>query len=186
MLRKEHLTSKGLLDIVSLKASLNLGLSEDLNKAFPNVVPKDRPEVELKAIRDPHWIAGFADGESCFFVEKSVSKTHRSGYQVRLKFIISQDTRDVALLSLLKDYFNCGDVNVDYRGMSQLIIRKNSDITSIIIPFLAKYNLHGTKYADYLDFCKVAKFMDSKFHLTEEGLKQIDRIKSGMNRGRFS
>jgi hypothetical protein len=54
MLRKEHLTSKGLLDIVSLKASLNLGLSEDLNKAFPNVVPKDRPEVELKAIRDPH------------------------------------------------------------------------------------------------------------------------------------
>lgn len=54
MFRKEHLTSKGLLDIVSLKASLNLGLSEDLNRAFPNVVAKDRPEVELKAIRDPH------------------------------------------------------------------------------------------------------------------------------------
>lgn len=119
-------------------------------------------------------------------MEKSVSKTHRSGYQVRLKFIISQDTRDLALLNLLKHYFNCGDVNVDYRGMSQLIIRKNSDITSIIIPFFAKYTLHGTKYADYLDFCEVAKFMDSKLHLTEKGLKQIDLIKSGMNRGRIS
>src|SRR5439155_13472309 len=54
MLRKEHLTSKGLLDIVSLKASLNLGLSEDLNKAFPNVTPKDRPEVKIKAIEDPY------------------------------------------------------------------------------------------------------------------------------------
>lgn len=69
MLRKEHLTRKGLLYIVSLKASLNLGLSslrdpadsnvvkqrgEDLKKAFPNVVAKDRPEVEFKAIQDPH------------------------------------------------------------------------------------------------------------------------------------
>jgi len=54
MVRKEHLTSKGLLDIISLKASLNLGLSEDLKKAFPNFVPKDRPEVEIKAIQDPN------------------------------------------------------------------------------------------------------------------------------------
>lgn len=185
MLRKEHLTNKGLLDVVSLKASLNLGLPEDLKKAFPNVVAKDRPEVELKAIQDPHWIAGFADGEACFFVEKSASKTHKSGYQVRLKFIISQDIRDVALLNLLKDYFNCGYVNVDSRGMSQLILRKNTDITTYIIPFFAKYTLHGTKYADYLDFCKVAKLMDNKLHLTEEGLKEIDEIKSGMNRGRL-
>jgi hypothetical protein len=54
MSRKEHLTNKGLLDIVNIKASLNLGLSEDLKNAFPNVVPKVRPVVELKAIQDPH------------------------------------------------------------------------------------------------------------------------------------
>ena len=181
---KEHLSRKGLLEIVSLKASLNLGLSEDLNKAFPNVVPKVRPSVELKAIPDPNWIVGFADGESCFFVDKSLSKTHKSGYQVRLKFIISQKSKDTALLILLKDYFNCGNVCVDSRGMSHIIVRKNSDITSIIIPFFAKYPLHGTKYADYLDFCKVAKIIDSKAHLTSEGIEQIDQIKSGMNRGR--
>lgn len=189
MLRKEHLTSKGLLDIVSLKAFLNLGLSEDLKKAFPNIVLKNRPEVEFKAIEDPHWIAGFASslkgsGESCFFVEKSASKTHKLGYQVRLKFILSQDSRDIALLNLLKDYFNCGDIKVDSLGMCRFIIRKNSDITSFIIPFFAKYPLHGSKYADYTDFCKVAKLMESKAHLTVEGLEEINRIKSGMNRGR--
>ena len=186
MLHKEHLTSKGLLDIVSLKASLNLGLSDVLKEAFPDTIPKDRPEVELKAIEDPQWIAGFADGESCFFVDKSVSKTYRSGYQVRLKFIVSQDYRDVALLKLLRDYLNCGDVNIDSKGMSRLTIRKNSDITSFIIPFFAKYPLHGSKFADYTDFCEVAKIIDSKAHLTEEGLKRIDQIRSGMNRGRFS
>ena len=65
MVRKEHLTTKGLLDIVSIKTSLNLGLSENLKIAFPSlsgpclervsrteasVVLKDRPKVEIKAI----------------------------------------------------------------------------------------------------------------------------------------
>ena len=54
MLRKEHLTSKGLLDIISLKASLNLGLPDELKKAFPDIVPKDRPVVDFKGIKDPH------------------------------------------------------------------------------------------------------------------------------------
>ncbi len=187
MVRKEHLTTKGLLDIVSIKASLNSGLSENLKIAFPSVVgsSKDRPEVEIKAAIHPNWIAGFADGESCFFVEKSSSKTYKSGFQVRLKFIINQDSRDLVLMNLLKDYFNCGEVNVDSKGMSALIFRKFSDINTIIIPFFVKYALHSSKYADYLDFCKVANIMESKAHLTKEGLEEIDRIKSGMNKNRF-
>jgi len=54
MSRKEHLTNKGFLDIVSIKASLNWGLSENLKNAFPNIVPKVRPAIELKSIQDPH------------------------------------------------------------------------------------------------------------------------------------
>ena len=38
---------------------------------------------------------------------------------------------------------------------------------------------------DYLDLCKASKIIDSKAHLTEEGLKQIDLRRSGMDRGRF-
>jgi len=37
--RKEHLNKEGLLKIVSIKASLNLGLSEQLKAAFPNIIP---------------------------------------------------------------------------------------------------------------------------------------------------
>jgi len=39
MNRQEHLTSEGLREIVSIKASMNKGLSEDLQIAFPNVIP---------------------------------------------------------------------------------------------------------------------------------------------------
>lgn len=39
--------------------------------------------------------------------------------------------------------------------------------------------------ADYKDFCKVSQIIQSKAHLTKEGLDRIDQIKSGMNRGRI-
>ena len=39
MLNKEHLTPEGLIKIVAIKASMNIGLSEKLKVAFPDVVP---------------------------------------------------------------------------------------------------------------------------------------------------
>jgi hypothetical protein len=51
--RKEHLTEKGLISIVNNRASINLGLSSQLNEAFPNTVPVIRPLVVDQAIRDP-------------------------------------------------------------------------------------------------------------------------------------
>lgn len=90
--------------------------------------------VEFKEIIDPQWLAGLAHGESCFFVEKSVSKTYKSGYQIRLKFI-SQNSRDVALLNSIKNYVNCGKVITDSRGLSHFIVRKKSEIVNTILPF---------------------------------------------------
>ena len=48
LLGKEHLNPKGLEDIVNLRASINLGLSEKLNIAFPNTLPVPRPIVEYR------------------------------------------------------------------------------------------------------------------------------------------
>ncbi len=50
----EHLTIEGLIKILALKASLNLGLSENLKVAFPNVIPVKRPLVEDQMIDDPY------------------------------------------------------------------------------------------------------------------------------------
>lgn len=54
MKKKEHLTPSGLLKIVSIKASMNLGLSMSLKAAFPNITPVQRPKVELALISDPY------------------------------------------------------------------------------------------------------------------------------------
>jgi hypothetical protein len=52
--RKEHLTTEGLQKIVSIRASLNLGLSDSLKVAFPNIISVSRPQVELQKIPDPN------------------------------------------------------------------------------------------------------------------------------------
>ena len=54
MLNKEHLTIQGLHKIVTIKASMNLGLSADLKSAFPDIVPVVRPLVETKTIDNPY------------------------------------------------------------------------------------------------------------------------------------
>ena len=57
--RKEHLTKQGLDKIVSIKASINKGLSNELKAAFPLVTPVQRPLVLDQEIPSPHWVSGF-------------------------------------------------------------------------------------------------------------------------------
>ena len=54
MKNKEHLTIEGLIKIVSIRASMNKGLSEILYTNFPDVVPVEIPRVELPKTIDPN------------------------------------------------------------------------------------------------------------------------------------
>ena len=71
---KEHVTKEGLLKIVALKSSLNLGLPENLKIAFAEdngnipITPIDRPLVVDQTIKDPFWLVGFTDGDGSFGV----------------------------------------------------------------------------------------------------------------------
>ena len=46
MNKKEHLTTVGLHEIVSIRAAMNNGLTELLIKSFPSITPVQRPLVE--------------------------------------------------------------------------------------------------------------------------------------------
>jgi len=54
MSNKEHLTREGLRKIVAIKASMNKGLTEGLDLAFPGILSVERPEVHLPESLDPH------------------------------------------------------------------------------------------------------------------------------------
>jgi len=56
-----HLEEKGIKEIINLRASLNLRLSPELNKAFPNTIAAPRPNIKNINVTDilPEWVAGF-------------------------------------------------------------------------------------------------------------------------------
>jgi hypothetical protein len=54
MNQKEHLTIEGIQKIVAIKASMNLGLSDELLVAFPDVKPVSRPSTNENKIEDPN------------------------------------------------------------------------------------------------------------------------------------
>jgi hypothetical protein len=53
MSRKEHRTPEGIVKIISIRSSLNLGLTPTLNEAFPNITQPNRPLVEVPDVIDP-------------------------------------------------------------------------------------------------------------------------------------
>jgi len=177
---KEHLTIKGLHKIIALKSSLNLGLSDDLKKSFPEIIPVSRPLVENYNIINPYWLAGFTSGEGCFSINLKKSTKYRTGFNVGLVFKLTQHIRDKELLVNLIKYLECGNIysNLDYIDYT---VYKLEDLIVKIIPFFDKYNIIGKNNKYYQLFKEAIQLIKNKEHLTIEGLNIISNIKDKMN-----
>lgn len=136
--QKEHLTLEGIQKIVCLKASMNKGLTDPLKKAFPDITPIPRPEIDRSTcLINPWWLAGFIDGEGSFTVNVRKSTSHSNGYQVSLIFQISQHLDDAELMENLLNYFQVGKLT--FRKEHPLVVYrviKFSDIEEKLYLFL--------------------------------------------------
>jgi hypothetical protein len=57
---KAHLTTEGLIKIVTLQSALNKGLPDRLMAAFPEAPPMARPlYIPSDSPIDPNWVYGF-------------------------------------------------------------------------------------------------------------------------------
>lgn len=190
LINKEHLTIEGLNKAVGFKASVNLGLSQELKESFPNVVPEPRPCVNQEEISFiPFWIAGFTAGEGCFLIKITKSSTHKVGKSVKLSFTLTQHVRDKQLMTNLAQYLGCGRyVPRSKKGatshIGDFLCTKFDDIYDTLIPFFKKYPVVGVKSKDFQDWCLIAEIVKNGDHLTREGLDKIIKIKAGMNKGR--
>ena len=182
---KKHLTLEGLHEIISIKASINKGLTDVLKAAFPNIKCVDRPLVAIPETLPEQWIAGFTYGEGCFKVLVNKSSSIKVGFQVVLVFQITQHSRDEILMNKLIYYFECGSIEKNsIRHSLDFKVHRFADNYEKIIPFFNQHNILGKKYKDFKDWCKVAEIVKTKNHLTIQGLDEILKIKSHMNTGR--
>lgn len=178
---------EGMHKVLSIKGSMNSGLSDKLKLNFPTVLPLARPIVSGQDIPHPHWLIGFVEGEGFFYVKSLKNKNYSTGFNVTMVFSVSQHVRDEALITKLIDYLGCGRIekaSTRPNGVN-FSVSKFNDIKEKVIPFFYSYPLQGIKSRDYLDFVKVAKIIEAKGHLSQEGINKINSLKSGMNRGRI-
>lgn len=183
---KKHLEKIYLNEIITLKASLNKGLSDNLRINFPNIIKLNNTELNIPLNIDPNWIAGFYSGEGCFMVSVYENGIVNIKYDVRLTIILTQHVRDKFLMDNIRDIFNSGSVRKpSKRNAVDLNIRAFKDIYEKLIPFFIKYKILGVKSKDFKDFCLVADLMKKKIHLTKEGVDKIKKIQSGMNKKRI-
>ncbi len=187
--QKEHLTLSGLHKIVSLRASLNAGLSPLLKTAFPDVIPAIRPLrsvaggseilLKLRTKIDPNWLVGFTDAEGCFSIRITKSTT-KIGLQVQLRYQITQHSIDKIFMNSLVNFWGCGKVFLRFKeNKVDFQILKFKDLTEKVIPLFQNIPLQGIKHQDFLDFCKAVEIMKEKGHLTHEGINQISKLKIG-------
>ncbi|AKQ53327.1 laglidadg endonuclease, partial (mitochondrion) [Sclerotinia sclerotiorum 1980 UF-70] len=159
---KEHNTLEGLQKIINIRATLNFGLSKELQLMFPETIPVPRPLRETCVIPHSDWIAGFTSGEGNFSVslDKGIFKS--------LLFKITQHERDEVLLTAIKEYFNCGycylrkqENTIDFK------VTKFSDLNKIIRPFFINSPILGVKSLDFKDWCLVifSLFFSYKYYL---------------------
>ena len=182
---KEHLTLEGFRKVLSIKASMNLGLSDELKISFPDIKPRSRPShksVIDSNIIDPNWIAGLASGDGCFHISIRNSPTAKLGKSVVLKFHIVQHSRDIELIKLLISTIGCGRIELMLEQSAVYFVVTNfKDISEKIIPLFDEYPIQGVKALDYSDLKKTVNLIQNKEHLTKEGLLKIQSIKSNMN-----
>lgn len=123
-----------------------------------------------------HWIAGFSDADASFQI-KVVSKATRSKSEIRLNYQIDQKNKDI--LNLIKDYFGG---NIGYRKSQDTYYYGSTSFGSAknVINYFDEYHLQSTKYINYLKWRKAYLLIQSKLHLTKQGINNILKLKDSM------
>lgn len=170
---KQHLTSKGFQEILSIKAAMRNGLTGTLAENFPNTLPMVFGSYSLprsistrgstEKSLNPNWIAGFTEGKGSFKIDVP---EYPSDIPVKLNFQILIHHRDKELLALIINYFNCGTSkmgdNTKEGSSYKIFTVTNIEDIFNIITFFQKYPLQGMKNLDLDLFIKVVELIKTK------------------------
>lgn len=147
-----------------------------LNK---NNILNDENNSNLKL--DPNFIIGLTESEGSFSVFLHKDKRAKFKVNVSLRYKITMLENETKLLEMVKYFFNCGVFAHKKNGIVSFTVRDFYSIKNVVIPHFLKYPLRGTKYLDFISFKEAFHVIESKEHLTIEGIKKIYLIGKEMN-----
>lgn len=122
---------------------------------------------------DNHWLAGFTQADGCFHINVIKSKTHKTGFSVRLEFSLKQN--DVVPLKLLYDTVKMGNL-FQYNTGIWCYKSTGFKTAQILINYFDLYKVFAGKYVNYLKFRKVYIMITNGQHLEVRGITKIKSI----------
>lgn len=124
-----------------------------------------------------HWLAGFSDADGSFVIAITKSKTHSTGFSLRLEFKIKQKTS--VLLELIKDTLGG---NLYFLVKEQVFYYNSTSFKSakLVIDYFDNFHLNSTKYISYFKWRKVYRIVQRKEHLTLKGIEKIRNIQKNL------
>lgn len=126
-----------------------------------------------KVVLDNHWLAGFTQADGCFHISVVRSKTHKTGYSVRLEFSIKQN--DLVPLKLLYETVKMGNLS-QYSSAIWCYKSTGFKTANLLIDYFDEYNVFAGKYVNYLKFRKVYIMITNGQHLEVKGVTKIRSI----------
>jgi hypothetical protein len=165
--KKEHLTEKGFYSILTYYVSINKGISSSVSAAFPGVIGIQKESFNLPDSLNPYWVSGFVAGDGGF----SIGIRSEKG-QIYFRFHVTQHSRDLSLMKLFINFFDCGKVNLRSKtNRCDYYVQDYLQIFNNIIPHFDKYPLCNAKSLDYSDFKKALELYKDR------GRNKTDEIK---------
>ena len=132
------------------------------------------------------YLAGFADGEGCFYVGIVPAKTARFGWQVITEFRVSQNPQGRQILEIFCERLGCGTIKPNHRlslidKTFVFVVRDQQDLLSKVVPFFERHPIRSGKRIQFEKFRAVLLMIQKRKHLTRDGLAEIVEIASEMN-----
>ena len=131
-----------------------------------------------KQVISNEYLAGFTDGEGCFYVGFSKRLDLPLKWQVITEFHVSQNPGGKNVLEAFRKRLRCGYLKPNHaRNLKDkswiLIVKDRKDLQKKVIPFFKNFPLFTTKRIDFEVFEQVLKYIEKREHLQKDGFNRI-------------
>lgn len=155
-------------------------LLELINKWIPTPIICQGKDTSL--LTNSHWLAGFSDADCSFQIKTLNRKGRKFGYEIRLNYQLvgSALQKDNFILEQVKEALGG---SIGYRKNQDTFYYSSVSFGSAkkVINYFDHFNLLSSKHINYIKWRNVYRLIQRKEHLTQNGIKEILKIKSNMN-----
>lgn len=123
-------------------------MSKKVKKYYDNIIPADKPVVNLSDNLNPQWVSGFVSGDGGFSIYVRPSKDYVLSEKVYCRFHIAQHLKDLDLLKLFIKFFNCVTVSIRSNASTarcDFLVQDHFSLLNKIIPHFEFFPLLNLK-----------------------------------------